>query len=76
MKKILNFLKPVLRGAVKSLPGGNVITEVVDNIKAQKEDKPHNWYSITIQVLCIAAIIYAFVSKSITIEDFLRLINE
>lgn len=77
MKKILSFLKPIVRGVVKSIPGGNVVTEIADNIKSKKDDNAntHNWWSISMQVLCVAAIVYAFVSKTITIEDLIRLLK-
>ena len=66
------LLKSAFRGGIKSLPGGNVVTEIITNIKAAKDAaKPHNWYSIAMQVLCIGAIIYAFVSKTITIDELL-----
>lgn len=80
------FLKAVLRGALKSLPFGNVVDEVIQNTKSNIESEilenglpskeiPHNWISITIQFIGIAAIIYAFLNKQITIEQLIDLIN-
>jgi len=70
---------PVLRGLLKSVPFGGVFVESVKNIKTEfdntktVEDKPlpHNWISITVQLLALLAIVYAFVSKQITIEQFI-----
>lgn len=68
MKKILNILKPVVRGAVKSIPVGNTILEVVNKIK---DPKKHSWVSIATQIICIIAIVYAFVSHTITLDSLL-----
>jgi tRNA(Arg) A34 adenosine deaminase TadA len=73
---------PVLRGLLKSVPFGSVVVESVKNIKTEfdntktVEDKPlpHNWLSITVQVICLLGIVYAFVSKQITIEQFIDLL--
>jgi hypothetical protein len=51
LKKVFTFLKPILRGAIKSLPFGNVVVEVGESIKESVENvkndsaKPltHNW---------------------------------
>lgn len=73
---------PVLRGLLKSVPFGGIAVEAVNNIKTefdntkQIEDKPlpHNWISITVQLLALLAIVYAFVSKQITIDQFIDLL--
>lgn len=81
---------PIVRGIVKSLPFGNLLYEVGENVAgsvineiAAKENpklvgadgviKPHNWVSIFIQFLCIAGIVYAFITKQITIHDVLNM---
>lgn len=87
MKKGLlkNIFAPVLRGVVKSLPFGSVIVETATNIQTEIQNKnttdvseskelPHNWVSIAVQLLALIGIVYAFVSKQITIETFLSLL--
>lgn len=81
--KIGKFIAPVLRGVLKSVPFGGIVVESINNIKTEIENKnitdvseakdlPHNWISITVQILCLLGIVYAFVSKQITIEQFLE----
>lgn len=81
--KIGKFIAPVLRGVLKSVPFGGIVVESINNIKTEIENKnttdvseakelPHNWISITVQILCLIGIVYAFVSKQITIEQFLE----
>ena len=73
---------PVLRGLLKSVPFGGIVVESVKNIKTEIdntktiEDKPlpHNWISILVQLLALLGIVYAFVSKQITIEQFIELL--
>ena len=73
---------PVLRGLLKSVPFGSVVVESVNNIKTEfdntktVEDKPlpHNWISITVQLLALLAIVYSFVSKQKTIKQFIDLL--
>lgn len=83
--KFKKFVAPVVRGLIKSLPFGNVVVETATNIATEMENKnttdvseakelPHNWVSITIQLLALIGIVYAFVSKQITIETFLELL--
>jgi hypothetical protein len=76
-KKVLQFLKAIFRGFLKSVPFGNVAVEIADNVTANSGDaeKPHHYMSIIIQVICLAAVIYAFITKQITVEDLLRLLN-
>jgi xanthine/uracil permease len=75
-KFVKNILAPIVRGAVKTIPGGGIAVELIQNIgKENQEKKPHHWLSITIQILGIAAIIYAFLTKAITVEAFIELIN-
>lgn len=81
--KIGKFVAPVLRGVLKSFPFGGIVVESINNIKTEIENKnttdvseakdlPHNWISITVQILCLIGIVYAFISKQITIEQFLE----
>lgn len=83
MKKT-GFFGALIRGGLKTIPGIGPIVELIKNVKAERfnkdnpgaeKDLPHNYWSITIQVLGIAAIIYAFVTHAITIDDLLRLIH-
>ncbi len=80
------FLKAALRGALKSLPFGNVVDEIIQNTKANIESEileggietvkePHNWVSITTQFIIIAAIVYAFITKQIDIETLVKFLD-
>ena len=83
LKKVFVFLKPILRGAIKSLPFGNAVIEIGESIKETVENnnndlaKPltHNWLSITVQIIGLVVIIYAFAIKAITIEQVLEFIG-
>lgn len=80
MKKIISFVKPFVRGAVKSLPFGNAVIEIGTSIKEAVVNKQndsaksltHDWKSIMTQVVVMGLIIYAFAVKSITIEQALE----
>ena len=82
MKKLFkNILVPVLRGAVKTIPGGGIVVELVKNIshsvkeKKEGDKQQHNWISILTQLTGIALIVYAFVKKLITIEQVLQFLG-
>jgi hypothetical protein len=81
MKKLLqskfvrNYIAPFVRGVAKTIPGGGIAVELIQNIGKEREEKPHHWLSITIQCIGISAIIYAFYTKAITIDIFLELLN-
>tara|TARA_R110000868_G_scaffold308_2_gene2553 strand:- start:1016 stop:1297 length:282 start_codon:yes stop_codon:yes gene_type:complete len=83
LKKVFTFLKPILRGAIKSLPFGNAVVEIGESIKESVDNvkndsaKPltHNWLSIAVQIIGMAVIIYAFFTKAITIEQVLEFIG-
>ncbi len=78
-------IKAIFRGILKSLPFGNVVTEVVQNIQNKDalvtEEIPatgHNWVSITTQAVIVSIIVYAFYTKQITIDqviEYLKLVN-
>lgn len=78
-------IKPVLRGVAKSLPLGNVVFETIKNVRTEIENKkdsvnqpkelPHNWLSIAIQMICVAGIVYALVTKQIDVIKFLELLK-
>lgn len=83
MKKLKEFVKPIIRGAVKTIPFGNLAVEVGTSIKEsivnKKTDssKPltHDWKSMLIQVVGLAAIVYCFYTKTITIDQLLSMIG-
>lgn len=90
MKKRKGIFRAVLRGIVKSIPLGNVIVETVENFTAKplieqstdeqintiaQTDKPHNWVSVTIQLLIVGAIVYAFTTKQIDINKLIELLS-
>jgi hypothetical protein len=80
-RKVIKFLgkifRPVFRAGVKLLPGGGALVELVQNLFAEfrKTEKQHSYLSIVIQVVGISAIIYAFITKQITIDQLLQLLN-
>jgi len=72
-KLVKKVLGPLVRATTKTLipPLGTGI-EIVKNLITPKGEKnPHSWNSIAIQVICWAAIIYAFGTKMITLTDLL-----
>lgn len=86
-RPVLNFLKkffgnPLVRGPLKTLPGGNVLYEIGESVQhfidkrngklAAETPAPHNVVSQLLQLIGILGIIYAFMNKWITIEDLLR----
>jgi len=76
---VKNIVAPVVRGALKTVPGGGIAVEVVNNYLHEKTEeapvKPHNYLSIAVQVIGIAAIVWAFYTKAITIEQLLSLLG-
>lgn len=87
MKPKKGILKAILRGILKSVPIGNTIVETVENFKAKtnaeiesggevgKVEKPHNWISILTQLTVIGVIVWAFVTKQITIEQLINFLS-
>lgn len=87
MKPKKGILKAILRGILKSVPIGNTIVETVENFKAkpvidaatneivEKIEKPHNWVSILTQLTVIGVIVWAFVTKQITIEQLINFLS-
>jgi hypothetical protein len=87
MKKgiLKQFIAPVVRGVVKSLPFGGVVVESVKNIQTEIKNKkdainqpidlPHNWLSIAIQMITVAGILYALLTKQIDINKFIELLK-
>jgi hypothetical protein len=79
MKKLLQtkFVKkviaPIVRGTLKTIPGGNIAVEIFQNFQGEKR---HNYLSISIQIIGILAIIYAFITKAISIEQLLTLLGQ
>jgi hypothetical protein len=79
VKKIFQF--PLIRGILKSFPVGNWAYEVAQNIKHYKDPKkanepaPHSAISLLAQAVFLGLIIYAFVTKQITIDQVLNFID-
>ncbi len=76
------FFKAVFRGLIKSLPLGNVATEVIENIQNKNavitEEKPltqHNWVSIGTQFIIVCVILYSFVTNKISLNDLVSLLH-
>lgn len=74
MKKIFKFIRPLLRGTVKSIPFGNVVIETIDEIKQGKADV-NKTMEIVVQIAAVTGILYAFFSKQIDINLFIDLLN-
>ncbi len=78
-KRILGaiFGSALVRGVVKTLPFGNFIYEAAENVKHAKAGNPapHHKFSLFIQFVLLGLIVYAFVSRQITIEQVLRFIE-
>lgn len=84
MKK--GFLKKlfaaIFKGAVKSVPFGGVAIEVLDTfIKTdEKENDPYlikvqKWAQIVTQIILLICIFYSFLTKQITIDELIKLVN-
>lgn len=80
LKTIGAVVAPLVRGTVKSLPGGSLMFEVINSIKHVKDpakagdQRPHSPISILAQVVFLAVIVYAFYTKQITIDDVMNYI--
>jgi hypothetical protein len=79
MKK-KTIINAILRGALKTMPGVGAGIELVKNVKhelryGETKPLPHNYTSITVQLVGVACIVYAFVTKLITIQDVLTLLG-
>lgn len=81
----LKKLLAVVRGIFKSLPIGNTINEISQNLKQSEVvlntegeptiKSPHDWLSIGTQLLVIGLIIYSFFNKTITLENLMKLLG-
>jgi hypothetical protein len=79
IKKILGgiFGSPLVRGVVKTLPFGNFIYEAAENVKHARAgaETPHHKLSLFIQFVLLVLIVYAFVTKQLTVEQVLYYID-
>jgi len=77
---------PIGRGIIKAFPGGAIAVEIAQNLTAPKTETviqgeatatpaPHKWLSIAFQLISLAAVVYAFITKSITIDELLHYLN-
>lgn len=83
LKGLFNI--PIVRGLIKTVPGGNLGYEIADTVKYYIDKRkgnvdaqtppPHNAVSQLLQLIGIAAIVYAFLNRWITVEDLLRFLN-
>lgn len=79
IKRFLRFLfgNALVKGALKSVPIVNVIYDIADEVKKNKEErKASDWLAIVITFLCIAGIIYSLLTKQITIDEFIELLKK
>ena len=81
-KRIGNIVRPIIRGVLKSIPILNPVIEIIENFKNEAitkneglEIKKHNYLSILFQLICVGAVVYAFATKQITVDDVLKLLN-
>ncbi len=81
-KRIGNIVRPIIRGVLKSIPILNPVIEIIENFKNDAvtkneglEIKKHNYLSILFQLICVGAVVYAFATKQITVDDVLKLLN-
>jgi hypothetical protein len=80
--KVLGLVlqNPLVRGTIKSLPGGNFVYELAENIRHAKKggkeqsSAPHSAVSLLAQLVFLGIIIYAFATKQISIDDVMRYI--
>lgn len=72
---------PIIRGTIKSLPFGNLVYEIAENVKNAKSPEkkenglPHSAVSLLAQLVFLSFIIYAFVTKQISIDDIMRYVT-
>ena len=72
--KLKNFISPIVRGTIKTVPLGNVAIEIIDAVKERNKDI-EKVISISVQILGICGILYALVTKQIDIEKYIDLLN-
>jgi hypothetical protein len=76
------IVKPIFRGALKSIPVINPVIEIVNNIRNEtkaKEGQPvktHSYISIVTQFICVGVVLYAFFSKQLPVDQVLELLKQ
>jgi len=71
---------PIIRGTLKSLPFGNLVYEIAENVRNAKSPEkkengmPHSPVSLLAQIIFLSIIVYAFYTKMISIDDVMRYI--
>ncbi len=73
-----NIIAPIVRGAVKQIPiVGTPAMEIISNITGPKDEpKKHSWVSIIVQSTIAIAVLWAFFSKTITIQEVIDLLRK
>ena len=75
------FKNPLIRGGLKTTPGGSFAYELAENVKYWIKKKrgenvsdkaPHSAISLIAQLVLLSLIVYAFVTKQLTIDDLLK----
>lgn len=76
------FNIPIVRGAIKSIPFGNLGYEIVETVQyfidkkrgriAPETKPPHDPISQLLQLAGIICLLYAFFNKWVSIEDVLK----
>lgn len=72
--KLGRFFTGFVKGAVRSLPLGNALVDGIENVSLKKEDgtRPHSWIAIAAEIAFVGLVIYAFITKMITVDDLLK----
>lgn len=69
-------LAPAVRGLVKSVPFTTPVVEIATNLMTKKKlPKKHTNLSVVIQIISIAAIVFAFYKKWIPLEQMLEFLG-
>lgn len=83
--KSIPIVNPIIeaienRKANKAIAKAMISGEILNNetkvkmVEGQPE-KPHDWLSIAVQLIVIGSIVYGFVTKTITIDKLIELLN-
>ncbi len=73
-----NIIAPIVRGAVKQIPFvGTPAMEIISNLSAPK-DTPlkHSWISIIVQSTICIAVLWAFFSHTVTIQEAVEILKQ
>lgn len=77
-KRILEFIPRILKGAFESIPVVGPIINAAENISAEfkGKEKKHDYVRVIVGAVCMIGVVYAFLTKMITVEDLIDLLNK